>query len=100
MKRTLLLFTLLSFLLSKSFAQPFKFAFVTDTHIGGETADEDLQRTITDINLQIDLDFVILTGDVTEMGTDEEIKLAKAILNKLDIPPYILSGNLLIPESH
>lgn len=46
MKRTLLLCTILSFLISESVAQPFKFAFVADTHIGGETADEDLRAQL------------------------------------------------------
>ncbi|WZL90442.1 PQQ-binding-like beta-propeller repeat protein [Salinimicrobium sp. 3283s] len=76
-------------------AQEFKFAFVTDTHIGSPNgvAEEDLQRTVEDINSLEGLDFVLLTGDITEMGTDEEIELAKSIIDKLEIPWYILPGN-------
>ena len=76
-------------------AQEFKFAFVTDTHIGSPNgvAEEDLQRTIEDINSLEDLDFVLLTGDITEMGTDEEIELAKSIIEELEIPYYIVPGN-------
>ena len=72
-------------------AQEFKFAFVTDTHIGSPNgvAEEDLQRTVDDINSLKDLDFVVLTGDITEMGTDEEIKLAKRIIEQINIPWYI-----------
>lgn len=75
--------------------QEFKFAFVTDTHIGSPNgiAEEDLQRTIADINSQKELDFVLFTGDITEMGTDEEIKTAKAIIDELEIPWYIVPGN-------
>lgn len=76
-------------------SQSFKFAFVSDTHISTDPGDpaEDLRRTITDINLQNDLDFVVITGDITEMGTDLEIKLAKSIFSDLKIPFHILPGN-------
>ncbi|ATP56001.1 metallophosphoesterase [Pedobacter ginsengisoli] len=74
-------------------AQAFKYAFVTDTHVGTETGEEDLRRTVNDINLQNDLDFVIVTGDVTEMGTKAEIKLAKEILSGLKKPWYVIPGN-------
>lgn len=76
-------------------AQEFKFAFVTDTHIGSPNgvAEEDLERTVADINSLEDIDFVLLTGDITEMGTDEEIELVKGIIEKLEIPYYIVPGN-------
>jgi predicted MPP superfamily phosphohydrolase len=47
-------------------AQEFKFVFVTDTHIGSPNgmAEEDLQRTVEDINSLEGLDFVLLTGDI------------------------------------
>ncbi|WP_066836640.1 PQQ-binding-like beta-propeller repeat protein [Rufibacter ruber] len=80
---------------SSSFAQKFKFAFVTDTHIGSPSggAEEDLQRTVADINQMPDVDFVLLTGDITEMGTDKELKLAKSIISQLNKPYYIIPGN-------
>jgi outer membrane protein assembly factor BamB/predicted MPP superfamily phosphohydrolase len=74
-------------------AQTFKYAFVTDTHIGFATGEEDLRRTVADINKQSDLDFVLFTGDLTEMGTLQEIKLAKEILSSIKIPYYIIPGN-------
>lgn len=74
-------------------AQQFKYAFVSDTHIGAATGIEDLKRTVADINQQNDLDFVIVTGDITEMGTNDELKLAKAIFAQLRIPFYIIPGN-------
>lgn len=75
------------------FAQPFKFAHVTDTHIGGETAAEDLRRTVLDINLNPEIKFVLITGDITEFGSDEELLLAKQILDSLTLPWYIVPGN-------
>lgn len=74
-------------------AQTFKYAFVTDTHVGTATGEEDLRRTVNDINKQTELDFVLVTGDVTEMGTRLEIKLAKSILASLKIPFYVIPGN-------
>ncbi|MCH7413092.1 PQQ-binding-like beta-propeller repeat protein [Belliella sp. R4-6] len=83
------------FLALGSYAQDFKFALVTDIHIGSPNgvAEEDLQRTVDDINKQPDLDFVLLTGDITEMGTEEEIATAKSIIIQLNIPYYIIPGN-------
>ncbi|MFA4868334.1 MAG: PQQ-binding-like beta-propeller repeat protein [Pedobacter sp.] len=74
-------------------AQDFKYAFVTDTHVGTATGEEDLRRTVKDINSQHDLDFILVTGDVTEMGTKLEIKLANSILNGLKKPYYVIPGN-------
>lgn len=40
-----------------------------------------------------DIAFVVLTGDITELGTNEELELAKQILDSLNIPWYIIPGN-------
>ncbi|RZK54480.1 MAG: metallophosphoesterase [Pedobacter sp.] len=92
MKKTFLLFAVLLISLT-SFAQNFKYAFVSDTHIGSANADEDLRRTVADINSQPELEFTIITGDITEMGTNEELKLAREILSGLKKPYYIMPGN-------
>lgn len=74
--------------------EPFRFALVTDTHIGGSVEnEEDLRRTVEDINADPDLAFVILSGDVTEFGSDEELTRAKAILDRLAKPLYVIPGN-------
>lgn len=87
------LFLLLSFLLIQAQAQTFNFAHVTDTHVGGSTGAEDLIRTVDDINRQADIDFVILSGDVTEFGSQEELLEAKSIISKLNKPIYVTPGN-------
>jgi outer membrane protein assembly factor BamB/predicted MPP superfamily phosphohydrolase len=75
--------------------QPFRFAFISDTHIGSPngSAEEDLRRTVHDINERNDIAFVVLTGDITELGTNKELALAKQILDSLDVPYYIIPGN-------
>jgi len=89
-------FRLLLFLLISSpvFSQTeFKFAHVSDTHIGSNHADEDLRRTVASINSDSTLKFVIITGDVTDFGTDAEFHLAKQILDSLNKPWHIIPGN-------
>ncbi|HCY40501.1 MAG TPA: metallophosphoesterase [Prolixibacteraceae bacterium] len=86
-------FLFLFIFISYSQAQTFRFAHVTDTHVGGSTGAEDLLRTIADINQQTDIDFVILSGDVTEFGSEEELLEAKSIISKLSKPCYVTPGN-------
>ncbi|MFD2553624.1 outer membrane protein assembly factor BamB family protein [Sphingobacterium tabacisoli] len=94
MKYTFILVFLSFSVLWDLYAQtPFKFAQVTDTHVGGHTGADDLRRTVEDLNQQKGLDFVILSGDVTEFGSDEELALAKQILDGLKLPLYIIPGN-------
>jgi outer membrane protein assembly factor BamB/Icc-related predicted phosphoesterase len=71
----------------------FKFALVTDTHIGSLDNNEDLIRTVEDINSISEISFVIVSGDVTEFGSFEELKRAKDILDNLKVPYYSIPGN-------
>lgn len=88
-------FSLLFFLLfsSISLAQPFKFGWITDLHIGTKNADSDLQAVVEDINLKKEVSFVIATGDISESGKAEDLKNAKQILDNLTVPYYIIPGN-------
>ncbi|MDP3915155.1 MAG: PQQ-binding-like beta-propeller repeat protein [Bacteroidota bacterium] len=86
-------FLFLFIFISYSQAQTFRFAHVTDTHVGGSTGAEDLLRTVEDINQLPDVDFMILSGDVTEFGSEEELLEAKSILSKLTKPCYVTPGN-------
>ncbi|MCK9209719.1 MAG: metallophosphoesterase, partial [Ignavibacteriaceae bacterium] len=84
----------IAFILSSiSFAQPFKFGWITDLHIGSKNADVDLQAVVQDINAKKEVSFVIATGDITENGKTEDLKNAKQILDKLTVPYYIIPGN-------
>ena len=72
----------------------FQFAHVSDTHIGSApTAIDDLRATVRDINANPDLKFVIITGDITEFGADDELREAATILESLAKPWYIIPGN-------
>lgn len=78
---------------SQKTENPFKFALVTDTHVGSAGNNDDLMRTVSDINTLYDIEFVIISGDVTEFGSDEELDMAKKLLDELIKPYYILPGN-------
>jgi len=71
----------------------FQFAFLSDTHIGSATAEEDLRASIHDINALSNLSFVVLSGDVTEYGSREQLQLAKQILSEIKIPVHVIPGN-------
>jgi outer membrane protein assembly factor BamB len=75
-------------------SQPvFRFAHISDTHVGTGTGAEDLGCTVRDINSMPEIKFAIFSGDITEMGSNEELKLSKAILDSLKKPYYIIPGN-------
>lgn len=95
MKKLVVCLMILAFASANAQINPFRFAFISDTHIGSPngSAEEDLRRTVADINQMTDIAFVVLTGDITELGTTEEIKMAKAILSELKVPYYIIPGN-------
>lgn len=77
-------------------AQPgnsFTFALITDTHVGSPDKDEDLHRAVQDINTQKDIAFVIVSGDVTEFGSYNELRTAKCLLDDLKVSFYAIPGN-------
>lgn len=96
MKRILLLLTAIIFI-AVAYAQhkPFRFAFLSDTHIGSPDgkAEEDLRRTVEDINKMTDIAFVVITGDITELGTNDELRRAKQLFDALKVPYHIIPGN-------
>ena len=96
MKRRLLFFAFLITwigLFAQTTGSSFKFALVTDTHVGNPNNNEDLYRTVKDINSLPDIAFVVVSGDVTEFGSDEELQTAKELLSTLNKPYYVIPGN-------
>ena len=78
------------------FAQetPLKIAFLTDLHYSeGSVSVSDISRCVRDVNSLPDLDFVLVGGDVTDFGTDEEIEAVKSMLDSLRYSYYIVAGN-------
>ena len=71
------------------------FALLTDLHISTSNPRpmEDLQRSIEDINKNPNIEFVVVTGDLTESGDRASIEAVKAALDGLKVPFYAASGN-------
>ena len=82
------------FAVAQNAGRPLRFAFLTDTHLrSASAAIQDLRRCIADINSQDSLDFVIVGGDITDFGTDEEIVMAKNMLDSLRPRYWVVAGN-------
>jgi outer membrane protein assembly factor BamB len=75
-----------------SFAQSFKFGWITDLNIGHSNADMELNSLVDEINKRTDLKFVLITGDITERGKNEELESAKKILDNLKIKYFLIPG--------
>jgi outer membrane protein assembly factor BamB/predicted phosphohydrolase len=70
-----------------------KFAFLTDIHIVEGSANvENLKLAVDEINMS-DADLVMVTGDITNDGSDAELNLAKSILDRLTKPCLVIPGN-------
>ena len=72
----------------------FRFALLTDLHVSGDSlAYNDLRKSVEQINKTKDIDFVIVSGDVTEEGDRASLKRVKSLLDLLKMKYYITSGN-------
>ncbi|HWX20966.1 MAG TPA: PQQ-binding-like beta-propeller repeat protein [Candidatus Binatia bacterium] len=74
-------------------AEPFRFAFLSDSHVGSSTGEQDLRATVRDINSMTGLSFVVVSGDITEYGSLEQLRLAKSIFDEVKIPFHLVPGN-------
>lgn len=73
----------------------YRFAHVTDVHIGRADPplrDEVFRRTAAEIN-RLGVDFVLLTGDLTDNGTPEQFRRFVEILDNFDAPTFAVPGN-------
>ena len=52
-----------------------------------------MRAAVRDINSITGLSFVVISGDVTEYGSLEQLRLAKQILSGLKIPSHVIPGN-------
>ncbi|MBI4427708.1 MAG: PQQ-binding-like beta-propeller repeat protein [Ignavibacteriales bacterium] len=87
------LFSLWFFSFSNAQTKTFFFAWLSDTHVGSTTGADDLRASVRDINSMDSVAFVLLSGDITELGWNAEFDTAKAILDNLKKPYYIVPGN-------
>lgn len=95
MKKIITSIILLFYLFTLTAAKPFRFVFFTDLHISttNPKPTEDLQNAVDEVNTLSGIDFVLVSGDVTQIGDTASLKLAKQNLDKLKIPYYVTAGN-------
>lgn len=70
-----------------------EFALLTDLHVSPGNANEQaLAKIIDEINAD-KVPFVIITGDLTNQGSNEELAVVKKLFDRFTMPYYILPGN-------
>jgi 3',5'-cyclic AMP phosphodiesterase CpdA len=76
-------------------ATPFRFALFTDLHISTSNSvpAEDLRSAVNEVNSTQAIDFVLIAGDIANLGDTASLKVAKQLLQGLKIPFYIVPGN-------
>ena len=75
--------------------ESYSFAHVTDVHIGREDPplrDEVFKRTASEVN-RLGVDFVIITGDLTDRGTPEQYRRFLELLDSFEAPTFVAPGN-------
>ncbi len=71
-----------------------KFAIMSDVHISiGANSEKWTAACVDDVNKNPDIQFVIISGDIANFGSDEEIRSAKNIFDALEKPWFIIPGN-------
>ena len=91
--RILFIFIIASGFCQTEKSEIIKFVQLTDLHVSvGNENDFLLQNIIKEIN-NSDFEFVVVTGDLTNRGADDELKQVHSILSELKIPYYVISGN-------
>ena len=75
--------------------KPFRFVLLTDLHISSTNLQptEDLQNAINDVSKLSGIDFAIVSGDVADRGDTVSLRMAQQMLQKLNMPYYIIPGN-------
>ena len=73
----------------------FRFAHLTDLHFSPNNPKptEDLLRSVAQINATEGLDFVLVTGDLTEEGDRACLEKVKSCLDLLKVKYYVALGN-------
>ncbi len=70
-----------------------KFAILSDIHVTSGNANEgQLKLAVQEIN-RSDVDAVLLTGDLTNEGSDEQLFNVKSIMDGITKPLYVIPGN-------
>ena len=93
MKKYIVLFALLLLLVLNVQGGVVKLAILSDIHVTPGNANEaKLREAVAEINA-MDVDAVMVTGDLTNEGSDEQLRNVKGILDGITHPLYVIPGN-------
>ena len=95
MRRTIILFMACLLSLGMQAQSVFRFAQLTDLHLSPNNPKptEDLLRSVAQINAMGNIDFVLVTGDITEEGDRASMEKVKSCLDLLKVKYYVALGN-------
>jgi len=75
---------------------PFRFAMISDPHLyspEGHVFDKNLEDAVAQVNaMDVQPDFVLITGDVSHHGEADQLAKGKRILSKLKAPIKVIPG--------
>ncbi len=93
-KSLLLLSLLLCAAIASAEIKPFTFVHFSDPHIGVEGNVDQLRRALADVDKNFpEAAFIIVTGDVTEFGFEEEFTSLTEVLKESKRPVHPAMGN-------
>ncbi|WP_010665633.1 outer membrane protein assembly factor BamB family protein [Marinilabilia salmonicolor] len=85
--------SVVAFSACKPASESLSIAHLTDIHVSpGSEAEANLIEVIDDINAAKP-DFVVVTGDLTNTGSNAELMAVKKVLDRLNVPYYAIPGN-------
>ena len=84
---------LLLFFYSSGYGQKLTFVLLTDLHVNPKSvSDTSLHQIVDEIN-KSDFDFVVVSGDLTNAGSNAEFEAVSSALLLLNKPYYVIPGN-------
>ena len=93
MKRLCVFFAFILLLVLSMQGGVVRLAILSDIHVTpGNDNEGKLREAVDEINA-MDVDAVMVTGDLTNDGTDEQLNNVKSVLDNITHPQYVIPGN-------
>lgn len=92
MNKYLLILALSILFVKSGISQKYSYAWINDIRIGQPESGNNLGYIINNINKKPEIKFAVLTGSLTEDGTDRSFEVLKNILDSLNVPYYVIPG--------
>ena len=93
MQKYFLIIISLLFTFQTGFGQKLTFALLTDLHVNPKSASDTALHQIVDEINKAEFDFVVVTGDLTNTGSNGELEAVSDALKQLNKPYYVIPGN-------